>query len=80
MAKANMEDRRSSILANSIQVDMDHRPALVDKVGKVGTTMAEHRPADTASKQAMEVQRRVTTAAQEITTTTSTIRYVLQHL
>jgi hypothetical protein len=62
--------------ANNIPVATDRRLASVDKVGP---TMAEHRPADTDSKQAMVVQPRVTMAVPATTTTTSTTRYVLQN-
>jgi hypothetical protein len=73
MAMASTEARRNNMAANNIREATDHRLALVDKVG----TAMVHHLADTDSKQAMVVQHRVTTAAQEITTTTSTTRYVL---
>jgi hypothetical protein len=73
MAMASTEARRNNMAANNIREATDHRLASVDKVG----TAMVHHLADTDSKQAMVVQHRVTTAAQEITTTTSTTRYVL---
>jgi hypothetical protein len=64
-------NHRNSIPANSTQVATDHRLASVDKVG---TTMAEHHPADTDSKQVMAVQPKGTMVVQQTTTTTSTTR------